>query len=51
VNMLDVNLAISQVVGSATCGSAGLQQTGTCTIIDVQRIVYASLGNACKVGN
>lgn len=51
VNALDVQSAVGQVIGTATCSSADLQQNGTCTVVDVQRVVNASLGQACKTGS
>jgi hypothetical protein len=50
VNVLDVQLATNQVLGYATCGSADLIGNGQCTIVDVQRIISASLGAACHLG-
>jgi hypothetical protein len=50
VNLLDVTLAVNQVLGVSPCASADLQQTGVCSIVDVQRIVAASLGGACLIG-
>ena len=50
VNSLDVQLAINEVTGSLACGSASLEGNGLCTIVDVQRIVNASLGGSCKTG-
>jgi hypothetical protein len=50
VNALDVQAAISQVLGTATCGSADLQQLGQCNVVDVQRVINASLGGSCRTG-
>jgi hypothetical protein len=50
VNVLDVQLATNQVLGYATCGSADLVGSGQCTILDVQRIISASLGASCHLG-
>lgn len=50
VDGLDVNIAVNQSTGAAPCGSASLQQNGTCTVIDVQRVVNAALGQSCRVG-
>ena len=50
VNVLDVQLAINQVLGYATCGSANLIGSGQCTVVDVQRIISASLGASCHLG-
>jgi hypothetical protein len=52
VNAADVPAAISQVLGTTTCGTAALRLPGQCTVVDVQRVintVYA--GAACKTGN
>ena len=50
VNVLDVQLGTNQVLGYATCSSADLNGDGKCTVIDVQRIVSASLGASCYLG-
>ena len=50
VNVLDVQLATNQVLGYATCGSGDLVGNGQCTIVDVQRIISASLGASCHLG-
>jgi len=50
VNVLDVQLSIAQVLGTAPCGSADLIGIGTCTVTDVQRIIGAALGSACRLG-
>jgi len=50
VNIIDVQLAINQTLGPATCGTADLNSDGVCSIIDVQRIIYASLGGPCILG-
>jgi len=50
VNSLDVGSAIAQAVGTAACGSADLQHSGSCNIVGVQRVTNASMGQACRVG-
>jgi hypothetical protein len=50
VNNLDVQLAIAQSLGTTACGNAALQQSGVCNVIDVQRVINAANGQACKVG-
>ena len=50
VNALDVTLAINQALGTSPCSSADLMQTGQCNVIDVQRVIAASLGGTCRVG-
>lgn len=50
VNVLDVQLGTNQVLGYAACSSADLNGDGQCTVVDVQRIVSASLGAACYLG-
>ena len=50
VDGVDVQLAINQVLGAATCGTAALAQVGTCNVIDVQRVIVAALGGACRIG-
>ena len=51
VNILDVQIAIGQALGTTACGSADLNGDGVCNVIDVQRIVNASLGMACRTGS
>jgi len=51
VDGVDVQIAVEQAIGKATCGSADLEQNGTCTVVGVQRIVNASLGQSCRVGS
>jgi hypothetical protein len=51
IDSLDVQLAINQALGMSPCTSADLQQTGTCSVVGVQRVINASLGGACKIGN
>ena len=50
VNILDVQVAVSQALGTAACGSGDLNGDGLCNVIDVQRIINASIGGVCKVG-
>jgi hypothetical protein len=50
VNQTDVNVAISQALGVSVCGSASLSGSGSCSVVDVQRIVNAALGGPCRVG-
>jgi hypothetical protein len=47
VNATDVQLAINQVLGILPCTTADLLHTGQCTVVDVQRVINASLGQAC----
>jgi len=49
VNTSDVMIAINQALGTAPCTNANLSQDG-CTVVDVQRVVNASLGQTCRVG-
>jgi hypothetical protein len=50
INILDVSIAVNQALGKTACTTADLQMNGKCDVIDVQRIVTASLGGACVVG-
>jgi len=50
VNSLDIQIAINQALGVAACGNSALQQAGQCNVVDVQRIINASLGGACLTG-
>jgi hypothetical protein len=49
VDVLDVQLSVSQTLGQATC-SADLDGNGKCDVLDVQRVVNAALGAACRIG-
>jgi hypothetical protein len=48
VNATDIGLAQSMALGQATC-TADLDQSGQCTVVDVQRVIDAISGT-CKVG-
>jgi hypothetical protein len=48
-NVLDVQLMINQVLGTAACTN-DLSLIGTCNVIDVQRVVNALLGAFCRIG-
>lgn len=50
VNSTDVNLAVSMAIGTATC-TASLEGANVCTVITVQRVVNASLGQTCITYN
>jgi len=49
-NVIDVQIAITQALGTVACGNADLNGDGACNIIDVQRVVVAALGRPCVVG-
>jgi len=49
VNVLDVQLMVSQALGTAACTNK-LDGAATCDVIDVQRVVNAALGGACRQG-
>ncbi len=49
VNVLDVQLMVSQAIGTASCTNR-LDGAATCDVIDVQRVVNAALGGACRQG-
>ena len=51
VDSLDVTLAINQALGLSACGTSDLVHNGNCSVVDVQRVIGASLGGTCKVGN
>jgi hypothetical protein len=51
VNQTDVNLAISQALGTSTCSAADLVGNGKCDVVDVQRVINAAApGGVCRVG-
>ena len=49
VNVLDVQLMVSQALGTAACTNK-LDGAASCDVIDVQRVVNAALGGACRLG-
>lgn len=50
VNTLDVTVAVDQVLGRTACSNADLIGNGTCTVVDIQRIVNATNGLSCRLG-
>jgi len=48
VNILDVELAIQQSLGTISCGSANLLHDG-CTLADVQIVMDAAVGQGCLI--
>jgi hypothetical protein len=50
VNQLDVNVAISQALGTSSCNNADLNGDGACNVIDIQRVITAVLGGGCRTG-
>jgi hypothetical protein len=49
VNVLDVQLMVSQALGTAACTNK-LDGGASCDVIDVQRVVNAALGGVCRQG-
>jgi len=50
VNVLDVQLAVAQVLGTSTCTTVDLDGNGACSVVDLQRIITAALGGSCHIG-
>jgi hypothetical protein len=50
VNVVDVQLAINQALGTAPCTTADLQENGQCNVVDVQRVISTALGGTCLLG-
>lgn len=48
-NVTDIQLQTNMALGTVACTNS-LTQTGTCTVVDVQRVVNAALGQACVIG-
>jgi hypothetical protein len=48
VNVIDVQLATNQALGTSACGTGDLNGDSRCSIVDVMRIVSASLGATCN---
>ncbi len=49
VNVMDVQLMVSQALGTTACANR-LDGGSSCDVIDVQRVVNAALGGACRQG-
>ena len=50
VNLIDVQLAVKQALGTASCDSPDLNKDGVCDKADVRRVVDAALGKGCRIG-
>jgi hypothetical protein len=50
VDVLDLQIAINEALGTTACNTGDLDGNGTCNIIDVQRVVSAALGSPCRIG-
>ncbi len=48
VNVVDVQLAVNMTLGTMPC-TAAVNGLGVCTIVTVQRVINAGLGQACVV--
>lgn len=44
VDILDVQIVVSQVIGTAVCSTGDVDKSGKCDLIDVQTVVRAALG-------
>ena len=49
VDSADVQIATSQALNNS-CTTADLDGNGVCNVIDVQRIINAANGQACRMG-
>ena len=49
-NTQDVDIAVSQALAQTACTNADLDQDTLCTVVDVQRVINASIGQTCRVG-
>jgi hypothetical protein len=49
VDALDVQLSIGQALGQSPC-TGDLAGTGTCNVVDTQRVINAALGGSCRLG-
>jgi hypothetical protein len=47
VDVNDIQLCINQTIGVAPCTTADINLDSQCTVVDVQRVVNASLGGQC----
>jgi hypothetical protein len=51
VNALDVQIAVNSTIGLAACKNGDLRGTGSCDVVDLQIIIAAALGSACRTGS
>ena len=49
VNNADVTAETNMALGNAACTN-DLDGDGTCTVVDVQRVINASIGSGCRIG-
>lgn len=49
VNAADVQIAVNRIVNQTSC-TFDLDGNGRCDVVDLQRVINASAGGACKVG-
>ena len=50
VNNLDVQIAVNAAIGLAACGFGDLDGNGACDAVDLQRVILAAAGAACRIG-
>lgn len=50
VNSADVQIAVDAAIGLAACIVGDLDGNGECNVVDLQRILNASRGGACRIG-
>jgi hypothetical protein len=49
ININDVQVCVNQAIQSVSCTTGDINSDGNCTVIDVQRVVNAILGNSCVI--
>jgi SH3 domain-containing YSC84-like protein 1 len=50
VNNLDVQIELKQLLGIVPCTNGDLDGDGSCSAVDLQRIINATRGQVCRVG-
>ena len=50
VNALDVQIEVNATLGVVACGAGDLDGNHNCDVVDLQRVISASLGSACRIG-
>lgn len=50
VNVLDVQTEVNAALGVVPCGAGDLDGNHRCDVVDLQRVIAAALGSACRVG-
>jgi hypothetical protein len=51
VNASDAQIVVNSILGLISCGTGDLDGNGRCDVVDLQRVINASLsGGVCRIG-